>query len=779
MFRSPLLFSSSPIWIVVLLAPPAFLQGATWQDDAWTFFEAHCVECHDDASAKGGLDLFTLDEAISGIKAVDLWTRIHDRVAAGEMPPKKKPRPADAEIGAFLASVAPALTRADAELREVALRRLNRLEYEHTVQDLLGIDVELKHLLPEDQKAGGFDTNGEALAVSAELLERYLAAARLALDHAIVQGEAPMPTTFVASAMREVKPYFGKQYGYHEGRIVAYLTDRGNYSKISTRDARLPQRGRYRFKLTAAAHHSDQPIVFSVVASDFARTSAKSVNLGYFEAPPEGKEFVIEAVLDEKFAIQFFAQGLPVYAKDPDLNHLPGVGYSDVEITGPLIDTWPPPSHRQLLGDVDLQSGMLADAEPILNRLASRAFRRPVADAELAPYVQLVADRLAAGRSFEVSLRVGLEAILCSTHFLFLRENPPGEALSDVQLASRLSYFLWSSLPDQALLDAATAGKLRDRKTLLAEIDRMLADPRSDRFVTHFTGQWLKLREIDETVPDSRLYSSFDEVLQVSMVWEGEQFFRKLLDDDLSIENFLDSDFGMLNERLARHYGIEGVAGIDLRPVSFPEDSVRGGVMTQAGVLKVTANGTTTSPVLRGVWVLENILGKHLPPPPPNIAGIEPDIREATTIREQLDLHRNVESCQGCHQHIDPPGFALESFDPIGGFREHYLQFKVNPEHADKGWGRVVDAKPVDASGVMPNGEAFDSIRAFKRLLLANSEPFAHCLTERLLTYGTGREFGFSDRAAIAAIAQRANERGNGLRTLIHEIALSDLFQHP
>ncbi len=754
---------------------------ASWNDDAWAFFDQHCTECHDDAAAKGGLDLFALGDEISGIQSVDRWTRIYDRVAMAEMPPKDEPRPDQAAIRQFLAAVEPPLTRGDRQLREVVARRLNRTEYEHTIQDLLGIDVGLKHLLPEDPEAGGFDNNGAVLAVSAELIERYLQAARLALDHAIVHGDAPESRTAVASAKGEVERYFGQQYGYHDGRIVAYLTDRGNYSKISTRSEKTRLRGRYRFKFTAAAHNSQEPLVFSVVASDFKKAGATYRNLGYFEAKPQPREFEIEVVLDAGFAIQFFSHGLPVWAKNPDKNALPGVGYSDVEITGPIVETWPPASHSRLLGEVRLDSGTLADADGILRRFAERAFRRPVENAEIARFSRLVADRLAQGRDFEASLRVGLEAILCSTNFLFLKEPPSGR-ISDFELASRLSYFLWSSLPDPQLLAAAKSGALRNPAKLRAEIERMLGDPRSERFVTNFTGQWLSLREIDETTPDSKLYPGFDEVLQVSMVWEGERLFRKLLDDDLSIVNFLDSDFAMLNRRLAEHYEIPGaqdLGGLTLQPISLPEDSVRGGVLTQAGVLKVTANGTTTSPVLRGVWVLENILGEHIPPPPPNIAGIEPDIRQATTIREQLDLHRDSETCRGCHQHIDPPGFALESFDPIGAYRERYLQFKVNPQHADKGWGSVVEAKEVDASGALASGEAFDSIVEFKALLVANSDRFAHCLTERLLTYALGRELGFSDRAAVREIANRARKRGNGLRTLIHEIILSDTFHQP
>ncbi len=771
------------------------MSAADFDDTAWPFLEKHCVECHDDVTAKGGLDLYSAVKAeIAGAKDVDQWTAIFDRVDHGEMPPKKKKRPESAEKSAFLEWIRPKLAEADSARREVVQRRLNRVEYENTMHDLLGIEVELKDLLPEDQSAGGFDNNGAALAISAELFERYLEAARRALDEAIQTGPKPETKTVTTDSLYEVNQYLGKQYALIDGRVTAFLSDKGQYSKISTRKARLPERGRYRFKFSAAAVNTDEPITFSIDASDFNSVGAIHKTLGYFDATTEPRTFEIEAVLDEKFAIQFFAQGLPTWIKDADKSSHPGVGFSEVEITGPLVDTWPPKSHTQLLGGVNLENGTLADAERVLRKLMPRAYRRPVFDEEVARPLSLVENALSNDRPFIDSLRVGLEAVLCSPNFLYLREEssvgrngssdepnttPAHHQISNHELASRLSYFLWNSMPDEALLTVADAGKLLDPPTLAGEAERMLRDPKTDRFIENFTDQWLKLREIDDTTPDRKLYAEFDELLQISMVNESRSFFTKLLTDDLPITNFIDSDFVMLNRRLAEHYGMDKTRGIEMQPVKLPEDSVRGGVLTQAAVLKVTANGTNTSPVIRGVWVLENILGKHIPPPPPNIAGIEPDIREATTIREQLDLHRDSESCAGCHQYIDPPGFALESFDPIGGYRENYLQFKVHAEHPEKGWGKVIKAKPVDASGNLSTGEAFTTIEDFKALLMADSDQFAKCLTERIATYALGRELGFSDRPAIAAIVEKTKADGSGLRTLISNIITSPLFSQP
>lgn len=763
-----------------LMLTPVLIMAESLEDKLWPFLEKHCLECHDSSVAKGGLDIEALvSDEIAGPGEVASWTAIFDRIQHDEMPPAKQPRPVHSEKVAFLDTVRAPLTKADREIREVVHRRMNRVEYENTMRDLLGIEVDLQDRLPEDQSAGGFDNNGSALAVSAELFERYLDAARHALDLVIKNEPRPETRTFTTDSLHEVGQYLGKQYALIDDRVTLFTSSKTQYSKVSTRKARLPERGRYRFKFSAAAVNTDQPITFSVTASDFKSVSAVYKNLGYFEVGTEPETFEIEATLDKGFAIQFFGQSLPTWVKNVSSGGHPGVGWSAVEITGPIIEKWPPESHQRLLGNVDLENGSLEDAKIILERFIPRAYRRPCTEAELARPFKLVTAAMDSGRPFLPSLRLGLESVLCSPNFLFLRESGTGERISGYEMASRLSYFLWNSMPDESLLATAEKGLLFDPEILTGEVERLLGDERVGRFVENFTGQWLRLRDINETTPDRKLYQDFDELLQVSMVKESHAFFRKVLDDNLAITNFIDSDFAMLNQRLASNYGIEDVEGLELRPVSLPGDSVRGGVLTQGAVLKVTANGTNTSPVIRGVWVLENILGKHLPPPPPNISGIEPDIRSATTIREQLALHSDSESCAGCHQFIDPPGFALESFDPIGRHRDHYLQFKVNEKFPDKGWGNVVKAKAVDASGVLRNGERFHDIREFKQLLLADEASFARCLVDRVATYAMGREMGFSDREVIESIVAKTRAEGNGFRTLIKNIILSPLFSTP
>lgn len=763
--------------VVSALPRGSALAAPDFHKDAPKFFDAYCTDCHDGATSKGGINLEKANPLMAGKEQTDLWTRIFDRVAKGEMPPPKKDQPSNAERERFLADAKPRLLTADRARREVVQRRLNRTEYENTVRDLLLIDIDLKHYLPEDQQAGGFDNNGDVLALSTEQMQGYLEAARAAVDAAIVTTERPKTETHLVDSLSEVQKYIDSgEYGYEDGRIVSFVTNNSDYSKISTRAKRTTARGKYRFRFQAAAHNTPDLGFFTLSASNFAGVGAKSVNLGYFEVGPIPKAFEVEALLDAKMAIQFFPLGLPGYIKKEPGKKYPGVGIGPIEVTGPLIEQWPPASHARLLGNVNLSTATIADAEAILRRFTPRAFRRPVTHDETARYVALVQKSLDARKPFLESLRVGLVAVLCSPNFIYLRENarPGTTRVSEHELASRLSYFLWSSMPDDTLFAAIESGALRQADGLKLQTERMLKDPKAAAFVTNFTGQWLRLRQINDTVPDKKLYKKFDELLQMSMVREGEGFFGEILTQNLPITDLLDSRWAMLNQRLAEHYGVPGIKGVELRKVELPKESPRGGVLTQAGVLKVTANGTTTSPVLRGVWVLENILGQPTPPPPPNTGGIEPDIRGAETIREQLDKHRNVEACMSCHRKIDPPGFALESFDPIGDYRDQYLRWVVHNE--EKGYGTVKPGAKVDASGQLLSGEKFEDIRAFKKLLLAQKDQFAHCLTEKLLTYGLGREMGFSDRAAIDAISQSVAKQGGGLRSLIQAIVQSETF---
>ncbi|MCB1092962.1 MAG: DUF1592 domain-containing protein, partial [Verrucomicrobiae bacterium] len=468
----------------------------------------------------------------------------------------------------------------------------------------------------------------------------------------------------------------------------------------------------------------------------------------------------------------------------------PGIRIDWMEIEGP-IGSFPADSYRALFGDAKLVAKSVARAEregrkpptiaenrniygwlndplePVsdhpreeadrLHRaFLSRAFRRPVSEDLQRHYVDQVLEKLEAGDSFLEAMTFGYKAVLTSPYFLFFVEPGESEAAGDglvsaeldgFALASRLSYFLWSGPPDDELLRVAADGSLKDPAELKRQTERLLNSPKAHRFTENFTGQWLDLRKMEATIPDPNLYGDFDGTLLWAMPRETWGFFEEVVKQDLSLLQFVDSDWTMANARLAAHYGLPEMMGNDLRRVSLPEGSHRGGVMTQASVLKVTADGTHTSPVLRGKWVLERIIGQPPSPPPPDVPAIEPDIRGATTIRQQLDKHRSVASCNSCHQHIDPPGFALESFDPIGGYREFYRASSKTekgivslPGYTGRAFYRGPD---VERGGQTPDGRAFETVEDYKAILLEDPDQIARSLTGKLLTYATGADVQF------------------------------------
>ncbi len=385
-----------------------------------------------------------------------------------------------------------------------------------------------------------------------------------------------------------------------------------------------------------------------------------------------------------------------------------------------------------------------------------------------------------AGHGFDAAIRTAIRGVITSPQFLFF-ESKAGE-LDDYALAARLAAFLWKSVPDDRLYILARKKQLNDPKELDRQVKRMLKDEKSRRFTNDLARQWWQLGDVNLTNPDARLYPEFDELLKVSIPLETQEFLVELIRKDLSTDNLVDSDFTFLNRRLAEHYGIPGVNGQHMRRVTLPENSHRGGIMTHASILKITANGTVTSPVRRGSWVLTNLLGTPPNPPPPDIGSIEPDTRGTTTIRESLAKHRNVESCAQCHQHIDPPGFALESYDVIGGYRSKYrcTENGEQPERLLRGrtiWEYDIGL-PVDSSGVLADGEPFENIDEFKQLLLNQREQIARNVISNLITYATGAEIQFADRDQVAKILESCRESDFGMQTIIREVVQSRLFRN-
>jgi hypothetical protein len=772
---------------VLLLSHTAAAQDHSLNSAVTSFVTEHCRECHGPDTAEAGLNLEKLTTTLSDTAAVERWTRIYDRVASGEMPPRDAKPPADSDKNNFLTTLAGSLTQADGAHRQVVLRRLNRDEYENTVGALFGIDERVAQMLPEDGSAHGFDNIGEALSVSSELIQAYLATADVVLDATFGTAREPTRVEKKFPLSQDVKGQIGKMFRLKEDGVA--LFDSGSYCPSSFRTFIARQPGTYRVRIHARAFQSDKPVTMSVHGGDVIVGRRPKHPVGYYDLPTDRMTVVeFEDRIGAGDTFHPMPYGISTTRRKNAEWKGPGIIIGDIEVEGP-IDPWPPLSRKLLLGDVDPDTADIDDARAILARILPRAFRRPTSEAELSFFVDLVTTPLDKGRPFIDSLRVGLKAILCSPSFLYLEENSLKEngeqpQIADVALASRLSYFLWSSSPDDELIRLAVAKKLSEPNVLRTQVERMLHDPRSRAFSENFTGQWLDLREIDFTEPDKTLYPEFDELLKLSMLKETHRFFDEVLDNDLSVTNFVDSDWLMLNSRLARHYGIDGVTGQEIRRVVRPAGSLRGGVLTQASVLKVTANGTNTSPVVRGVWALENIIGETVPPPPSGVPAVEPDIRGATTIREQLDKHRNDASCAVCHRKIDPPGFALESFDPTGAQRDWYRSLgegeRVN-KFLNKNANvrvRYRKGRDVDASGETFDGKPFGNIRELKQLLLADKDQIARGLTRRILAYAIGRGLGFSDRKPVEEIVTQIRSKNYGLRSLIHQVVQSAPFRN-
>jgi hypothetical protein len=746
------------------------------------FFQRYCFDCHSGDTPQAGFNLKTYSVDLTDADVRRRWVHLFDRVAKGEMPPKSADRPDAKSKSKFLQLLGDSLTDADLVNREVVLRRLNRKEYENTVRDLFGIHVDVQAVLPDDSAEQGFDTIGSDLSVSAEQIVTYIESADLVLDQ--VFGEAKPPKRIDETVnIRELRSKTTADRILPDGVVLF-----SGAKHLPLYGVSVPEPGVYRLRVQARAIQSDRSVVMQVDGGVTGRIPGHVA--GFFEVPP-GKVVTIELTdrsVENHDTFSFgLVGGYPWWKVNGDEYKGVGLFLGDIEIEGPL-EEWPPPSRAKLLGDIDPATGSLDDIKAILSRIIPQAFRRSTNDDDVAPFVALARQALDEGSTFEKALRRGLKGVLCAPEFLFLEERIASsqhavKRIDDFALASRLSYFLWTSLPDGELLAVAGCGELKQHAVLRGQVERMLGDPKSQRFVESFTGQWLRLYDIDFTVPDRNLYPEYNQLLRQSMLDETHAFFREVLNRNLSVRNFIDSDFVMINEPLADFYGIDGVKGLKIRRVELSSESVRGGVLTQASTLKVSADGTRTSPVLRGVWIRKHFYGTPPPPPPPTVVAVEPDIRGATTIREQLAKHRDQESC---HRKIDPPGFSLESFDVIGAQRDWYRarlggKYVRKPRHAQapNHFVQYRQGPDVDPSGTTADGQPFADIREYKRLLLNDETTMARSLTQLLLTYSLGRHLGFSDRPQVERIVESARSKDYGLRSIVHEVVQSETFSQP
>ena len=702
------------------------------------------------------------------------------------------------------------------------LRRLNAWEYRQTIGDLLGLDVEVwnpSEDFPEEVVVDGFDNNGAGLVTSGMLMDHYLSTAEEAIHRATKFGKRPVaksyrqasPFYFSGKGYEDLPKLFKVDrfrftpdtpftdlYGRHyRGGHIGFLP--------LVRQGGVPHSGIYTIRVKAAAisrHHdygkalgdfrNGDPLVMEIAAVDrrgsvvSTGNVSKMISLARVELTNEEPEWFewnvyMEAGFEPEvrfrngpMAAKRMVRMLTTHAADkPEfkpfvdmkggLEKAHGVlkGYQgprlrvwEIGIEGPHVDVWPTAGHRALYGEL---AGEELNAETIQQQLelfAEKAFRRLPVEGEVEPIQNLVADSLKAGVDPLEAFQLGCQAILCAPGFLYLNlgEGP----LEEIALASRLSYFLWSSPPDEMLLRLATNNKLKAE--LSEQVTRMLADPRSERFVHHFVRRWLDLNNIGTMPPSAEFLEYYRDNLQVAMRQETESFFRHVLDTNQNVQDFLDADYSFLNRELALHYGIEGVQGNGLQKVSL-QGSRRGGLIGHGAFLTASANGVDTSPVVRGIYVLEKLLGYSPPPPPPDVPLIEPDIRGAVSIRDQLLKHRKVATCAECHRKIDPLGFALENYDAIGGWRDEYD-------------GKVT----IDSSGKLPDGDSFETPVEFQEALLRRKDQFTRCITEKLLAYALGRELEVSDRPVIDEIVQEISSPGKGLRDLIQDIVASRSF---
>lgn len=769
--------------------------SAHFPDAVKVFLVDHCVACHDGEDGEGGLDLTALSGALNAPGEMDRWIRIFDRVRAGEMPPKDADRPKQKEVGEFLGATRKWLSTHQRDqwgrFGRVRGRRLTNLQLERTLHDLLSVDIPLASLMAEEPRTNGFTTVADGQPMSHFQIQKHLEVVDTALDEAFRRAPMANPDwkkTFSARELARRNPKRRtREPEMINGKAVTWASTLVFYGRLPATTAR--EDGWYRFKVKASALKNPEGRgVWCTVRTGRCVSSAPLMGwVSSFEATNKPQEWTFECWLPKGHMLEIrpgdrtlkqarFAGG-QVGTGEGGPQNVPGVAIESLEMERVYRNGGNWMLRRSLLGELKfatakkkepaklISNNPKADAEKLMHAFAERAFRRPLKAEEVSPYTQMVIADLEAGVPLLDALRGGYRAVLCSPRFLYFHEVPG--PLDDYAVASRLSYFLWNTMPDAQLLKQAAAGKLTKSWVVQQQIERMLADDRGKSFVSDFAAEWLDLSLIDFTEPDPRMFRDFDVVVQQSMLNETHAYLQTMVDEDLSVTNLIDSDFTFLNSRLARFYRIDGVAGDELQHVALKPEDHRGGLLTHGAILKVTANGTTTSPVIRGLWVSERLLGVHVPPPPENVPAIEPDIRGAKSIREMLAKHRADASCASCHVKIDPPGFALENFNPAGQWRNTYYVGK---------WKRNFRPKPIDASYDMPDGRHFEDFRSFQKLVTSKPEVLARNLAEKLITYGTGTPVTFADRFAVEQIVERSAESDYGFRSLLAAVASHRIF---
>jgi len=781
------------------------------------FLEKHCVRCHSAQKEEGDLRIDRLSRDFKSGTDTHHWAEALDKVNSGEMPPKTEPQPSQAEIAAFVTSLNARLSEGRAARMAarpaVSHYRLSRKEYQNTVYDLLGVryDPTKPGQLNEDTLWHGFERIGSELSLSPSHVDRYYGAAGLVLDRAfpVASGESrKVRKTAVDLRYGDGKTQQVMLDRFGIKRPLRYLLFPGNVQNALSPNwfgkTGPEHSGLYKVRLKASgirppggqpAHLSigkrtGEETVEAVVEFDLTapEDSPQVYEFEVFLEMPLALDFCVVAtdVVDRRAGAAFrnaltsrggyifthSSETLLLNPNAPQMFDGQGNGLFStvlldwIEWEGPLVTESEKSRRTDLLPPDDASPEVVAEH---LQRFAQRAWRRPVKQEELVDYLKAYRLEREAGETPAAAYRVALQGVLTSRHFIYLVEGEPAarEKLNDWELASRLSYFLWSSMPDDGLFAAAQAGKLKG-EGLKGEMDRLLTDGKINRFVDDFVRQWLQLHRIGTFPPDKKLYPMYDPWLETSLRREPIEYFRELFSQNLPIDRFIDSDWTVANARLCDFYGLPEPKADGFQRVALKPEDHRGGLLTMGGVLGLTSDGTRHRPVHRGVWVSEAIFGKTPPPPPANVSAIEPSPPESpkATLRQKIEAHRNNASCAACHAKIDPLGLAWDNYDAIGLWRTH--------EKIAKGVG---NDPAIDPSGVLPDGRSFRDSVQFKQLLLEDDEQVARAFIEHLCTYALRRVLTVDDQDDLKAIAAEAKKNGFGVREIIRAVALSDLLR--
>jgi hypothetical protein len=782
------------------------------------FFAINCFACHDEDLQTANLNLGKFKSTASLTSERATMKLILDKLQSGAMPPPKMPRPKPEELSAVVDWLSAQLKvqpkdapsqSPTAETNHVTVRRLNRTEYDNTVRDLLGVDLRLSENFPQDDSGYGFDNIGDVLSLSPVLMEKYLAAAEKISRTAVFGVDTMKPTLVrLRSGERTQVPQMtplteydlsglslsnavhttyrfpvdadyvlratlgGERPAGSERLEMALWIDGVLTQTIQVDPATLatfgfpgdPQelwsvKNEFKIKMTAGDHRIavSIPRLYEGLPPSYAGPNPSTRPIPpprQFRPPPDLTPQQIEARRKEFEKKQ--AEKIPANSARVSFLELGGP-YSQVQ--GPSIAI-----QKKIYSCGHLNGRHNSSCARVnLEKLAHRAYRRPIDSKDIAPLLALFTQVKQETNSFDEGMAVAIQAMLVSPQFLFRFERGLADAkptLTQHELASRLSYFLWSSMPDDDLLAAADRNRLKSSKQIAAQVKRMLLDPRAKALVDNFGGQWLQVRKLESVKPDSKRFPEFDEYLRMSMSRETELFFSNIMHEDRSILDFIDSDYSFLNERLARLYNIPNIQGPDFRKVSLAQDVHRGGLLGQASILTISSYANRTSPVIRGRWVLENLVGSPPPPPPPDVPNLdEAKLGKTSSMREQLELHRKNAVCASCHSRMDPLGFGLENFDAIGAWRGKDGDFTV------------------DASGTLPDGRTFTGPQGLKTILKADPDAFADTLTRKLMIYALGRGLETSDDASVKAIVKTVAADNYRFSSVILGIVYSEPFQ--